>query len=865
MKRLLATLLASLAATAAYGAFPELNTADGSIESADGLFVGRDFSIINGFKLELLHVAPTAQGQWVAVGWDNKGRLIVPSYNSDRMARLTIPKVGTNDPVKVEMIESTKVAAAEGVLYAFNSLYFNANRSNTARSGLYRMRDTNNDDKYDETRVIRNRQGSGDHGTHTLQLTPDGRMITMISGNATHPTEYNRSRVPAVWGEDNLNMRMDLTPPGFHRAPEATLHNLNADGTDVELWSIGMRNPVSMAYNKDGELFVYDADEEPNMGFTVGYRPTDILHAISGADAGWRSGSKVHATWQFDFYGPIGNVGSGSPVGSSFGIGTKFPAKYQDAFYAGDWSFGNLWAVDLKPDGSSYIAEAKPFISGKPFPVSGIIPNPADGSLLVATTGTQLYRVTYVGNESTEPSKPDARYAAFRDQRHKLEAFHGKKDPAAINAVWPFLSDGDRATRYAARVAVEWQDVGLWREKALNETDPRRAIAAIAALARVSGNDEYHTPPGTAPNRDKALQNRMFATLDRIDWNQITYQDKLDLLRAYQLVMIRLGAPDAATTARLIAKFDPKLPTPQQELNRELAEVLVGLQAPSAPAKLLALIKNAPGTPYFGIQEWINPQQRVRQDRGDVTGPNLGLTQASLARQDDQIFYAQLLRTQLAGWTQETRKEYMTYFVTEPANYRGNLPGLVNIRADAVAQIPVNERAALQSLINTPMPMGNPFNRQGGVAPVLAPETAAAQLAGRGTPGLALPAINLYVQPGGAARAFTDPELTAMTRYDETMEKEIKAQYDAMNALTEATFATPANPALIRTRTEALAQTELALATVRSNGYARLRDQLKITADKVPALAAAINNRSGGRGRAGAAAPVAAPAPGRGN
>ena len=466
--RRLVTLLVACAATAAHGAgFPELNTADNTIESADGFFVGRDFTIINGFKLELLYVPPVSEGRWVAVGWDNKGRLVLPSYNSDVMVRMTVPKVGSPDPVKVEQINTTRVGAAEGILWAFNSLYFDANRSNTIRSGVYRLRDNNGDDKFDETRIIRVRQGSGDHGTHTLQLTPDGKMITMIAGNATHPTEHNRSRVPEIWGEDNLNMRMDLSPPGFHRAPEATLYNFNEDGTDFELWSMGMRNPVSMAYNKDGELFVYDADEEPNMGFTVGYRPTDIIHAISGSDAGWRAGSKVHPYYQFDFWAPIGVVGSGSPVGSSFGAGTKFPARYQDAFYAGDWSFGNLWAVNLRPDGSSYRAEPEPFISGRPFPVSGIIPNPADGSLLVATTGSQLYRVTYVGNESTEPSKPDARYQAFRDQRHKLEAYHGKKDPAAVNVVWPFLNDNDRATRYAARTALEWQDVALWREKAL--------------------------------------------------------------------------------------------------------------------------------------------------------------------------------------------------------------------------------------------------------------------------------------------------------------------------------------------------------------------------------------------------------------
>ena len=76
------------------------------------------------------------------------------------------------------------------------------------------------------------------------------------------------------------------------------------------------------------------------------------------------------------------------------------------------------------------------------------------------------------------------------------------------------------------------------------------AMAAIVALARVSGKDVYHTVPGKTPAPDKALQAKMFASLDRIDVGQLTYQEKLDLLRSYSLVMIRLGAPDEPTRQR---------------------------------------------------------------------------------------------------------------------------------------------------------------------------------------------------------------------------------------------------------------------------------------------------------------------------
>ena len=44
------------------------------------------------------------------------------------------------------------------------------------------------------------------------------------------------------------------------------------------------------------------------------------------------------------------NIGPGSPTGVTFGTGAKFPAKYQDALFIADWSFGKLYAIHLTPD-----------------------------------------------------------------------------------------------------------------------------------------------------------------------------------------------------------------------------------------------------------------------------------------------------------------------------------------------------------------------------------------------------------------------------------------------------------------------------------------------------------------------------------
>lgn len=690
---LLLSLLAVSAATALHGALAELNVAEGTIETADGSFIGREMTIANDFKLELLYRPnATTQGQWVPMAWDTKGRLIVASYNSDHLLRLTIPTVGSNAPVQTEMILEN-VGAAEGLLVAFDSLYMNVNRSNIRRHGLYRITDTNNDDKYDTIKVIRVLQGSGDHGTHNLRLSPDGQRIYIVSGNSTLPSLFNSSRVPMLWNEDQLLPRMDDAGIGGHAAgrlrPGGWTASMDKDGNDFRLETMGYRNAVDFTFNKDGEMFVYDSDLEYDKA-QPWYRPTRITHHISGGDYGWAHGNGKMPKYYIDTMGQVAGIGSGSPVGLTSGQDSKFPARYQDGLYLADWSYGNLYFLELNPEGSSYTGKAELMASGRPFAVSGVIVNKADGSLLVQTTGTELYRITYTGTAPTTATKPDPFYAAARNQRKELEKFHGRKDAGAVAAVWPSLNHQDRGIRFAARTAIEWQDVAQWRDRALSERDPRTAIAALVALARVSGTDVEHRANIGAPAPDKAMQARIIQALDRIPLSALGYQDKLDLVRAYSLAFTRFGEedtskaggkpdqlygvrgkllpPDEATRQRLIARFDPLFPGEHRELNWEVGELLAYLEAPNLPTRMLALMKAPVATPqFYPIEEWINPQQRVR----GTPGTSGGLTNLFLAKQEDEWKYAELLRTVETGWTTAQRNEYLKWFQTAAATQEG--------------------------------------------------------------------------------------------------------------------------------------------------------------------------------------------------
>jgi hypothetical protein len=421
------------------------------------------------FRVDMVYTVPKdKEGSWVAMCMDPKGRMIV-SDQYGKLYRLTLPPLNANSEPKIEQIEA-EIGCAQGLLYAFDSLYVMVNEEKFQGRGLYRLRDTNGDDKYDEVKLLRKLQGGGEHGPHAILLSPDKQSLYVVIGNQTKLTAINSSRVPLIWSEDHLIPRL-WDGNGFMKgvlAPGGWIAKVDPEGNNWELIANGFRNEYDAAFNADGELFTFDADMEWDLN-TPWYRPTRVNHVISGAEFGWRSGAGKHPAYNIDTFGAVTNVGPGSPTGVTFGYGAKFPAKYQKAFYICDWSFGKLYAVHLEPEGSTYRGELEEFITGQPLALTDIIVNPNDGALYFAVGGRRtqsaLYRVTYVGSESTAPAKLETRNKGDREKRQKLEAFHGTPHPDAVKEAWKYLDDEDRAMRFAARVALEWQDPALWREK----------------------------------------------------------------------------------------------------------------------------------------------------------------------------------------------------------------------------------------------------------------------------------------------------------------------------------------------------------------------------------------------------------------
>jgi putative heme-binding domain-containing protein len=624
-----------------------------------------------GFKVELLYTVPRdSQGSWVNLAVDPKGRLIT-SDQYGKLYRVTPPGLGARpDEIKVEPIP-VEIGEAQGLLWAFDSLYVVVNASGKFQSGLYRVKDTDGDDVLDKVEQLRKLDGNGEHGPHAVVLAPDGKSLYVVAGNATRLPDLAGSLVPRDWGEDNLLPRM-VDGRGFmtnEKAPGGYICRVAPDGKDWELVSMGYRNAYDLAFNRSGDLFTFDSDMEWDIN-TPWYRPTRVNLVASGADYGYRNGAGKWPTYYYDSLPPVVNIGPGSPTGVAFGYGSKFPAKYQDALFLCDWSYGKLYAAHLKPEGSSYSADLEEFVTGTPLPLTDVVVDPKDGAMYFAIGGRKttsgLYRVTYTGEESTAPSTGPVAGAELRALRRSLEAFHGHADPKAVDAVWPYLSNPDRFIRTAARIALEFQDPSTWREKALAETNHLAGLESLLALTKVSAGDPAHRE-ADAPAPDKALEARILGALGKFGWDHLAYARKLDTLRLVEVLFNRFGPPEEETANHIVALLDKSYPAKGRELNVELCNLLVYLKAPTVAAKTLPLIENAP-------------------------------------TQEEQIDLARALRTLTVGWTPDLRKAYFSW-ISRAGDFKGgpSIGGFLRqIREGALATLTESEKADLKPILEAP-------------------------------------------------------------------------------------------------------------------------------------------------------------------
>ena len=99
---------------------------------------------------------------------DDKGRIIV-SDQFGGLYRLTPPAPGKKLAQSDIEIVPAKIRAANGLLWAKGALYVAVNDyERKFPSGLYRVTDSNGDDRLDKVELLREMTARGDHGIHAI-------------------------------------------------------------------------------------------------------------------------------------------------------------------------------------------------------------------------------------------------------------------------------------------------------------------------------------------------------------------------------------------------------------------------------------------------------------------------------------------------------------------------------------------------------------------------------------------------------------------------------------------------------------------------------------------------------------------------
>jgi putative heme-binding domain-containing protein len=613
-------------------------------------------SLPPGFKAELVRSAQPGEDSWVAMAFDEQGRLTLAKEKKG-LLRLTLS--GSGDQ-KVEVIDD-ELLECRGLLYAHGSLFANANNT----KALFRLTDTNGDGAFDQRKELMRTGGGVGHGRNHIKLGPDGDIYVAHGNNVLLPEGIapdsplknyaNDQLIPNPWDGSMFDGNVEL--------PAGHILRVKPDGSKITLLAGGLRNPLDIAFNSRGDLFTFDADMERDVG-TPWYMPTRVLHVVPGADFGWRRGTGRFPAWYADTLPSVIDIGLSSPTGIFFGYGAAFPKKYQEALYLLDWSYGRIIAVNF-----GKVVTQEDFITGRPLNVTDGCIGP-DGAMWFITggRGTQsgLYRVTWMGEH-------ESRMLSGRILRHLNGDALAKhvileRDQAAgwtqnLDFTWDHLGSLNEELRHAARLDMEKEPPSAWTHRLNKETDRNRLYMGLLALARVGSMQEM-----------KPFWPRLLEASPKF----INQWQNLVRLRIIAVAISRLGPPDAKTLEKLLHSTESLFPVkrevspdgpPLERLNRELCRLLVYLKSPTVIEKTMPLLQAATSS-------------------------------------EDLLFYPFMLRYLKDGWTLEQRK-----IVFEALNKAEKMTGastffkaISDTRSEVAAALKPDEAVKLAAIIHPPKP-----------------------------------------------------------------------------------------------------------------------------------------------------------------
>lgn len=257
------------------------------------------------------------------------------------------------DSVFADGFNTAATSVAAGVLARGKDVYF------TCIPDLWLLRDEDGDGKAEHRESLHYgygvRVGFMGHDLHGLRFGPDGRLYFSI-------------------GDRGINVRTkegtDLKVPNT-----GCVMRCEPDGSKLEIFAFGLRNPQELAFDEHGNLFTGDNNSDSgdkarwvylvdggNSGWQIGYQ----FFSGSYSRGPWNAEKLWHPQWDGQaayIVPPIVNLSDG-PSGLTYYPGTGFPDKYKNTFFLCDFrgataNVSGIYAIKNKPKGAGFELESK--------------------------------------------------------------------------------------------------------------------------------------------------------------------------------------------------------------------------------------------------------------------------------------------------------------------------------------------------------------------------------------------------------------------------------------------------------------------------------------------------------------------------
>jgi putative heme-binding domain-containing protein len=632
--------------------------------------------------------------------FDAKGRLLVAQERGPVLMCTIKEKDGELKGNKIEYTLKPyckQVKGAQGLCWVRDALLVVGD--GPQGTGLYRAKDTNDDDVVDDVKLMHKfKGGMGEHGPHAILHGPDDWLYVVIGNHAwAQPVELAKNSPLTRWPKGTFgpdqgqpNTTEDVLLPRLNDgrghaanilAPGGTIWRMDHEGKNLSLVAAGFRNHYDAAFNAQGELFTFDSDMEWDEGLPW-YRPVRVCHCPPGADYVWRTGAANTPYYYLDSLEPLAETGRGSPVGVAFYDHHQFPGKYRGAFFLGDWSMGTILAVHLKPHGSSYQGVVEKFCVGTPLNVTDLETGP-DGCLYFTLGGRGtaggIYRIRHTGHQdeskfgspqplaswssrrsswknphlnppSTQECREDLTSGDPVKQRRACEAIirFGYEPP--LDEVWTLLRSSDQFLRTSARLVLQRFESAKWVDR-LERSDDLSALEGIVALCKTH----------QAASHAEQVYRRLAQLKPPNDALTRLYQ-----LRTWQLAFIHAPMTKSEAEAKgALQDWFEQFPTGDQRINRELAILLT----------------------HAARSEWTDlpVHQKLLAELGKTSNDR-----------QQQIHYFYCLRLLHKNWTPEQKRALLNWYENTKTWSGGHsfMPFLENILKDWLVVLTPEERVA---------------------------------------------------------------------------------------------------------------------------------------------------------------------------